>query len=301
MEMGTDMTQSADIKSRDRASGPLVNAMTCDVEDYFQVQAFFGRIDRKDWDNMPCRVERNTSLILDMFGEEGVKGTFFTLGWVAERYPHLIRRMVDEGHEVASHGMAHFRADEQSPEEFRQDIRNAKALLEDAGGAPVRGYRAATFSIGQKNLWAFDVLKEEGYQYSSSINPVRHDFYGMPDAPRFAFHPRGEDGVVEMPITTLRRKGKNIPCGGGGYFRLFPYALFRRNLRTVHRDDRESAIFYFHPWEVDPDQPRIDGISFKTRVRHYLNLGRMEGRLRRLLRDFNWGRMDEVFAEHLPR
>lgn len=294
------MQQSPNSAGQVKNAGRLLNAMTVDVEDYFQVQAFFGRIDRKDWDNMPCRVEQNTNLILDMFGEAGVKGTFFTLGWVAERYPHLVRRIVDEGHEIASHGMAHFRADEQTPEEFGQDIRQAKKLLEDAGGAAVKGYRAATFSIGARNLWAFDVLKEEGYQYSSSINPVRHDFYGMPDAPRFAFKPRGEDGIVEMPITTLNRKGKNIPCGGGGYFRLFPYALFRRNLRQVHRQDEESAIFYFHPWEVDPGQPRIDGISLKTRVRHYLNLNRMEGRLRRLLRDFNWGRMDEVFADQLP-
>lgn len=294
------MEQPSASTSRQKVGGPLLNAMTVDVEDYFQVQAFFGRVDRKDWDAMPCRVERNTNLILDMFDAAGVKGTFFTLGWVAERYPHLVRRIVDDGHEIASHGMAHYRADEQSPEEFRQDIRQAKALLEDAGGAPVKGYRAATFSIGANNLWAFDILQEEGYLYSSSVNPVRHDFYGMPDAPRFAYKPRGDDGIVEMPITTLNRKGKNIPCGGGGYFRLFPYALFRRNLRQVHAQDNESAIFYFHPWEVDPEQPRIDGISLKTRIRHYLNLSRMERRLQRLLRDFRWGRMDEVFAAHLP-
>ena len=277
----------------------LLNAMSVDVEDYFQVQAFFGSIDRSDWDNIPTRVERNTERVMELFDGAGVKGTFFTLGWVAERYPALIRRIVENGHELASHGMAHFRADEQEPEEFRRDIRDAKALLEDAGGAEVKGYRAATFSIGRKNLWAFDVLAEEGYQYSSSINPVQHDLYGMPDSPRFAYRPNGADGILEIPVTTVVRRGRNIPCGGGGYFRLFPYLLFRQNLRAMQRQDQQSANFYFHPWEIDPGQPRVPGISFKTRVRHYLNLGRMERRLKRLMQDFRWGRMDEVYADRL--
>ncbi|RED49864.1 polysaccharide deacetylase family protein (PEP-CTERM system associated) [Aestuariispira insulae] len=282
-------------------SSDLLNAMSVDVEDYFQVQAFFGQIDRKDWDGIEARVERNTEKVMALFDRAGVKGTFFTLGWVAERYPALIRRIVENGHELASHGMAHYRADEQEPEVFREDIRRAKALLEDAGGAEVKGYRAATFSIGKKNMWAFDILGEEGYQYSSSINPVKHDLYGMPDSPRFAYRPRGENGILEIPVTTVVRKGQNIPCGGGGYFRLFPYMLFRHNLRTMQKADNQSANFYFHPWEVDPDQPKVPGISLKTRVRHYLNLGRMERRLERLMKDFRWGRMDEVYADLLEK
>ena len=279
----------------------LLNAMSVDVEDYFQVQAFANQISRTDWDNVETRVERNTEQVMALFDRAGVKGTFFTLGWVAERYPALIRRIVENGHELASHGMAHYRADEQEPEVFREDIRKAKALLEDAGGVAVKGYRAATFSIGRKNLWALDVLGEEGYLYSSSINPVKHDLYGMPEAPRFAHRPRGENGILEIPVTTVVQKGQNIPCGGGGYFRLFPYMLFRRNLRSMQKADGQSANFYFHPWEIDPGQPKVPGISLKTRVRHYLNLGRMERRLERLMQDFRWGRMDEVYAKELAQ
>lgn len=275
--------------------GRIVNAMSVDVEDYFQVQAFANTVDRASWDNRECRVERNTENVLRLFDDAGIHATFFTLGWVAERYPELIRRIVDQGHELASRGYAHFRVDEQSPEEFRADIRKTKQLLEDTGGTPVRGYRAATFSIGARNLWAFDILRQEGYAYSSSVNPIQHDFYGMPDAPRFGFQPDGPSGIEEFPITTLRLGSRNFPCGGGGFFRLLPYPVYRWALRRVNAQDRKSCIFYFHPWEIDPDQPRIPNATLKTRFRHYLNLEKTASRLRALTRDFAWDRMDRVF------
>lgn len=287
-----------------RVKDRIVNAMSVDVEDYFQVQAFAGTIDRSDWDSYPHRVVQNTERVMEIFSDGGIHATFFTLGWVAERYPELIRRIVGEGHELASHGMAHFRVDGQSPDAFREDIRRAKKTLEDVGGTAVTGYRAATFSIGEKNLWAFDVLQEEGYRYSSSINPINHDLYGMPNAPRFGFYPRsanggapgGANGIPEYPITTIRFGNTNRPCGGGGFFRLFPYPLSRWAMRRVNRQDGQPCIFYFHPWEVDPGQPRIPNISAKTKFRHYLNLGRMEPRLRQMTKDFAWDRMDRVFA-----
>jgi len=274
----------------------LVNAMSVDVEDFFQVQAFAGQIARQDWDSFPCRVERNIDVILAMFARHDVSATFFTLGWIAERYPHLVRRIVAEGHELASHGCNHYRVSEQSPDEFRADIRRAKSLLEDIGGAPVRGYRAPSFSIGAGTVWALDILAEEGYSYSSSIYPIAHDLYGMPDAPRFAYRPRG-DRFVEIPMTTVRALGRNFPCSGGGYFRLFPYAASRWAMRQVNRNERRACVFYFHPWEVDPEQPRPAGAPLKSRVRHYINLGRMEARLGRLLADFRWDRMDRVFFD----
>ncbi len=220
--------------------------------------------------------------------------TFFTLGWVAERHPRLIRRIVDAGHELASHGYSHIRVDDQSEDEFRADAGRTRRLLEDASGVAVTGYRAASFSIGRTTPWAHRILAEEGYRYSSSINPIRHDHYGMPDAPRFAFRPAA-DGVVEFPMTTVRLLGCNLPCSGGGYFRLMPYGLFRSAIRRFNRVDANPAIFYFHPWEIDPDQPRPGGLSAMARFRHYLNLDRMEHRLRRLLAEFDWGRMDRVF------
>jgi polysaccharide deacetylase family protein (PEP-CTERM system associated) len=276
-------------------SAGVVNAMTCDVEDYFQVQAFFDHIDRKDWPNRTPRVEQNTDRVLALFDAAGVKGTFFTLGWVAERHPQVVRRIVAQGHELASHGMAHFRADAQTPDEFRADISHAKALLEDVGGVAVLGYRAASFSIGARNLWAFDVLGECGYAYSSSVYPVKHDIYGMPEAPRTPFRPKGANGVLEVPISTVSLLGRNLPCGGGGYFRLLPYAYSRWAIGHVNRSERRPTVFYFHPWEVDPEQPVTPGIGLKTRVRHYTNLGRMAGRLARVLRAFRWDRMDHVF------
>ena len=269
------------------------NAMTIDVEDYFQVSAFAPYIARGDWDSRECRVERNVDRILGLLSEQGTQATFFTLGWVAERYPQLVRRIVEGGHEVASHGYGHERASDLSPEAFRADVGRAKALLEDLSGREVLGYRAPSFSIGERNLWAFDVLRDCGYRYSSSVYPIRHDHYGMPDSPRFAYPVR--EGLLEVPVTTLRLRGRNLPSSGGGYFRLLPYALSRWLIEQVNRNDQQSAVFYFHPWEIDPGQPRIAGIDAKTRFRHYVNIGRTEARIAQLLRDFAWGRMDQIF------
>jgi polysaccharide deacetylase family protein (PEP-CTERM system associated) len=202
---------------------------------------------------------------------------------------------VDEGHELASHGWSHVRVTQQDIGAFRDDVVRTKALLEDVAGAPVRGYRAASYSIGESNLWALKVLEETGHRYSSSIFPIRHDLYGMPQAPRFAFRPNDGSEFLEIPVTTVALGKKKLPCAGGGWFRLFPYAFTRWALQKVNGEDGQSGIFYFHPWEIDPEQPRQAGIDAKTRFRHYLNLGRTEHRLRRLLRDFQWGRMDEVF------
>jgi polysaccharide deacetylase family protein (PEP-CTERM system associated) len=274
----------------------IVNAMSVDVEEHFQVQALAGVVSRDSWDARDSRVELSTHRVLDVFAAANVKATFFTLGWVAERHPALVRRIVAEGHEVGSHGYDHVRAHTQSVEAFRADVRRTKAILEDVSGAPVAGYRAATFSIGAANLWAFDVLAEEGHVYSSSINPIRHDLYGMPQAPRFAFRPRPGSPLVELPITTVRLAGRNLPCGGGGFFRLLPYVWSRWAIGQVNRADRQPAIFYFHPWEIDHGQPREPGLGWRSRLRHYTNLGGMEARLVRLLQDFAWDRVDRAFA-----
>ncbi|MGZ5817734.1 MAG: XrtA system polysaccharide deacetylase [Burkholderiaceae bacterium] len=277
---------------------PIRNAMTIDVEDYFQVSAFAPHISRDSWATMPCRVEANVDRILALLNSTNVKATFFTLGWIAERYPAMVRRIVDNGHELASHGYGHLRASDQTAAEFSDDITRSKSLLEDIGGQKVLGYRAPSFSIGTKNLWALDSLLQAGYRYSSSIYPIQHDHYGMPDAPRFAFYPNGKDGLLEVPITTVRMMNKNLPAGGGGYFRFFPYAVSRWFLQKVNQDDHQSGIFYFHPWELDPDQPRQLGVSAKTRFRHYVNLSRMEGRIKALTRDFHWDRMDRIFLNN---
>jgi polysaccharide deacetylase family protein (PEP-CTERM system associated) len=272
----------------------IVNAMTVDVEDWFQVQGFAGTISRNDWETLPRRVEANTETFLSMFADAGVQATFFTLGWVADRHPALIRRIVAQGHELASHGYWHRLADEQEPAAFREDVGNARRVLEDAGGVAVRGYRAPTFSINTRNPWAFGILEDEGYSYSSSIYPIRHDLYGMPDAPRFA-HRVGTGKLLEIPMTTVRLGGRNLPCAGGGYFRLMPYALFRAGLRRVNARDTASGIFYTHPWEIDPAQPRVDAAPRMSKFRHYINLSQTAHRIRRLLRDFSWDRVDRVF------
>lgn len=279
------------------AAARPVNAMSVDVEEYFQVSAFERHIDREDWSDLPSRIERSMDRILALFERHGVQATFFFLGWIAERHPELVRRVVAAGHELASHGWSHVRVVQQDRETFRQDVVRTRALLEDLGGVPVIGYRAASYSIGRNNLWALDVLHETGHRYSSSIYPIRHDLYGMPEAPRFAFRHGGDDGLLEVPVTTVTIGGRNLPCGGGGYFRLLPYSLFRWGLNRVNLRDGQSGLFYFHPWELDPEQPRQPGLGLRTRVRHYLNLGRMEGRLDRLLRDFRWDRMDRVFLD----
>lgn len=275
--------------------------MTVDVEDYFQVAAFESRIASSQWEDFPSRVVDNTLRILDLFDQHAIQATFFTLGWIAERHPALIKRIVDGGHELASHGYQHIRADRQTPEQFRQDIRQTKALLEDLGGQPVLGYRAACFSIGAQNLWALKVLQEEGYRYSSSIYPVKHDLYGMPQAPRFRFEPPQAPAFSEIPISTLPLLGRNRPCGGGGFFRLYPYALSRWALRRLNQVERQPAVFYFHPWEIDAEQPRIAGLPLKSRLRHYLRLASMHKRLDKLCGDFAWGSMRQVFFADDPR
>ena len=273
----------------------IPNALTIDVEDYFQVSAFAPYIPRADWPHRECRVERNVQRILGLLAERDVKATFFTLGWVAERYPGLVRDIVAGGHELASHGYGHERASDLDRTAFREDVLRAKGVLESVGGVAVKGYRAPSFSIGHGNLWALETLARTGHRYSSSIYPIAHDHYGMPDAPRFAHHT--PHGLLEVPATTLRAFGRNLPCSGGGYFRLLPYATTRWMIRRLNQVERESAVFYFHPWEIDPAQPRIAGIDAKTRFRHYVNLHRNEAKLARLLADFRWGRMDDIFLD----
>jgi len=284
---------AAGARGDEHAAEPITNALTIDVEDYFQVSAFAPYIARSEWDTRECRVERNVNRILDLLVEHRTQATFFTLGWIAERYPSLVRRIVRDGHELASHGYGHERASDLSETAFTADIVRAKGILEAIAGDEVRGYRAPSFSIGTANLWAFESLARAGYQYSSSVYPIRHDHYGMPDAPRFAH--RVNESLLEVPITTLRLFERNLPSSGGGYFRLLPYALSRWMMQRVNSDDRQSVVFYFHPWEIDVDQPRVAGIDRKTRFRHYVNVGRMEERLECLLSDFRWGRMDRIF------
>jgi polysaccharide deacetylase family protein (PEP-CTERM system associated) len=288
----SEIPQSTDVSAKVK---PIVNAMSFDVEDYFQVQALADVFDRSNWDACELRVERNTDLILADLADARATATFFVLGWVAERCPNLIRRIVAGGHELASHGYAHFRVDGQSAEEFRSDIRRTKRCLEDVSGTRVEGYRAATFSIGPKESWAFPILEEEGYRYSSSIYPFNSDLHAYADAPRFAFRPKGTRSFTEYPISTVRVGGRNFPSGGGGYFRFLPYALSRAAIARVNEQDRQPAIFYLHPWEFDPEQPRPSGVSLKSRFRHYLNLDLTRARLRRLLSDFRWASMSSIW------
>jgi polysaccharide deacetylase family protein (PEP-CTERM system associated) len=274
------------------------NALTIDVEDYFHVYAFASHIPRESWDSLPCRVERNVETTLTMLDEHKAKATYFMLGWVADRYPGLVRRIVAQGHELASHGYAHRLATEQNREEFHQDVTRAKRLLEDIGGVVVKGYRAPSFSIGRDNLWALECLREAGYSYSSSVYPIQSDHYGMPEAPRFAFYPEAGRGLLELPLTTVRLFNRNLPAGGGGYFRLLPYGVSRWCMKRVNAVDRQPCIFYFHPWEIDPGQPRQRGASLRSRFRHYVNLSSMERRIRALFSDFQWDRMDRLFLDN---
>ncbi len=274
----------------------IINAMSVDVEDYFQVSAFEKYLDKSQWNKFEPRVEYNTNRILDIFEEADIKSTFFILGWVAERYPDLVKRIAKEGHEVASHGYDHIRVINQTPEEFRQDIIKTKKMLEDISGDEVKGYRAASYSICKENIWALNLLEETGHKYSSSIYPIKHDLYGIPDAPRFAFRPNCESGILEIPITTLEIGKKRFPCGGGGFFRLYPYVFSKMAYRYINTRNKQAGIFYFHPWEIDPQQPRpFTNLSFRTRFRHYLNLAKTESRIKTLLKDFSWDRMDKIF------
>lgn len=272
-----------------------INAMTIDVEDYFQVSAFSHNISRDEWPNYDCRVENNMDRILQLFSDNDVKATFFTLGWIAEKYPNLINNIVSNGHELASHGRNHIRVFDQTPEQFTDDISHTKKLLEDIGGVEVKGYRAASFSIDERNMWAYDCLSEAGYQYSSSVYPVEHDHYGMPDAPRFSFYANSK-GLIEVPISTVRWVNRLWPSGGGGYFRFFPYEISKRLIRSVNELEKRSAIFYLHPWEIDPHQPKQNNLPLKTQFRHYINLKHTYSRLEKLVQDFQWDRMDNVFS-----
>lgn len=273
----------------------IVNAMTVDVEDYFQVSALENAFPRATWGRTESRVTANVQRVLALFAEHEIQATFFVLGWLAERYPELVRAIVSAGHELASHGYEHVRVTQQSPDEFRTDVKRTKQLLEDIGGVQVGGYRAASYSINANNLWALEVLAEADYKYSSSIYPIRHDHYGMPEAPRFRFTPENVDGFFEVPVSTVEVCGANWPCGGGGYFRLLPYAYSRWAIRRVNTADGKPTVFYFHPWEIDPQQPRASGIGTRARLRHYTNLSRMESKLQRLCADFRWDRMDKVY------
>lgn len=271
----------------------IKNMMTVDVEDYFQVSAFEKIISRDNWNKCQYRVENTTNRILELFSKYDAKGTFFVLGWVAERSPNLVKAIVEQGHELASHGYNHKRVTNLSPEEFKSDITKSKNILEQLGGVAVNGYRAPSYSIVSENLWAHEVLAECGFKYSSSIYPIKHDHYGIPDSPRFMYR-TGAQGLVEFPISTIKIYGRNFPCGGGGFFRLYPYALSKWAINTVNRIDKEACIFYFHPWELDPEQPSQENIPLKTRFRHYLNLDKTEKRLEKLLQDFQWVRMDTM-------
>jgi len=275
----------------------IAHALSVDVEDWFQVSAFAPYIERGHWDRLPCRVDaarREHEALLD---DADARATFFTLGWIAERYPAVVRRLVDAGHELASHGYEHHRASEQTPQAFRADLLRAKAVLEDTAGVAVIGYRAPSFSIGPANRWAHDLVLETGHRYSSSVYPVAHDHYGAPDAPRFAH--RLDNGLLELPPATVRWGGRNWPIGGGGWFRLLPYPVSAWGLRRVNAVDGHPVIVYFHPWEFDPEQPRVAQAALRSRFRHYLNLHRTEPRIRQLLRDFHWDRVDCVFADDL--
>ncbi len=282
------------------APPPLVNGLSVDVEDWFQVGAFEGVIDKASWSSLACRVEANVDAILAMFEVAEVKATFFTLGWIAQRHGPLMRRIVDAGHELASHGWDHERVFRFDRESFASDLERSRKVLEDASGLPITGYRAPSFSIDQRTPWAYLALAEQGFAYSSSVAPITHDHYGWRSAPRFAFKPIAWADIVEIPVTTAHFAGKRLAAGGGGFFRVLPYGFSRWAIRQVNEHDRRPAVFYFHPWEIDPGQPRVTGASLKSRMRHYTNLGVMADKLAHLIRDFAWGRMDLLAHREAP-
>ncbi len=279
----------------------IVNGLSVDVEDWFQVGAFENVIERNDWDDIKTRVESNIDRILDLFAEAEVHATFFTLGWVAQRHPAMIRRIAEAGHELASHGYDHARVFTFDRHTFAEDIRKAREIIEDCSGQKVTGYRAPSFSIDQRTPWAFMELAEQGYVYSSSVAPVAHDHYGWPEAPRFAFKPIPWAEIVEIPVTTAILGGRRVAAGGGGFFRVLPYAFSRWAIRQVNRRDERPAVFYFHPWEIDPDQPRVPNAPMRSRLRHYTGLEQMAGKLRDLVHEFRWGRMDMVAHREVAR
>ncbi|MDC0886948.1 DUF3473 domain-containing protein [Altererythrobacter sp.] len=278
----------------------ITNGLSVDVEDWFQVGAFENVIDRDDWDGLALRVEDNVLRILDLFDAAEVKATFFTLGWVAKRNGPLIRKIVESGHELASHGYDHGRVFNFDRKQFAGDIKLARMILEDAGGVQITGYRAPSFSIDQRTPWAYMELAEQGYAYSSSVAPITHDHYGWAEAPRFAFKPLPWSDLVEIPVTTAMLRGKRLAAGGGGFFRVLPYAFSRWAIRQVNRVDQRPAVFYFHPWEIDPNQPRVPGAPIKSRLRHYTNLDKMADKLAELVHEFEWGRMDTIVHREAP-
>lgn len=279
----------------------IINGFSVDVEDWFQVGAFEKVIDPADWDNLAVRVDVNTNRLLDLFARLDVKATFFTLGWVAKRHPALMRRIVEQGHELASHGWAHRRVFTMNAQEFAADLQDARHALEDAGGVQITGYRAPSFSIDQRTPWAHQVLAEHGYAYSSSVAPIAHDHYGWREAPRFAFSPVAGSPLVEIPVTTVQLGQRRMAAGGGGFFRVLPYAFSHWAMARVNARDERPVVFYFHPWEIDTDQPRVAHAPLKSRLRHYTNIDRMEAKLTRMLKSFAWGRMDQLAAIETAR
>jgi polysaccharide deacetylase family protein (PEP-CTERM system associated) len=279
----------------------MLNALSVDVEDWFQVGAFETVIRREDWDRLERRVERNGEAVLELFAEAGVKATFFTLGWVAERHPGLIRRAAEAGHEIASHGWDHRRVFTLGEGGFREDLRRAHAAIAEASGVEPKGYRAPSFSIDARTPWAHRVLAEQGYAYSSSVAPVVHDHYGWREAPRFAHRPLPDSDLIELPVTTMELGGRRMAAGGGGFFRLLPYRFSSWAIDRVNGGDGRPAVFYFHPWEIDPGQPRVSGAPLKSRLRHYSRLSAMRPKLLKLLRAHSWGRTDEVVERERVR
>ncbi|MCA1661724.1 MAG: DUF3473 domain-containing protein [Novosphingobium sp.] len=276
--------------------GAPVNGLSVDVEDWFQVGAFEGVIGREAWDGLDCRVEANCERVLTLLEALEVKATFFSLGWIAARYPRTMRKIAAHGHEVASHGWDHARVFKLDPASFAEDLRRTRGTLEDITGQAVTGYRAPSFSIDARNRWAHEVLAEHGYCYSSSVAPVAHDHYGWPDAPRFAFRPVAGSPLVELPVTTAEFAGRRFAAGGGGFFRVLPYAVSRWAIRQVNRREGRPAVFYFHPWEIDPEQPRVLRAPLRSRLRHYTNLAGMHAKLAQVIGEFRWGRMDALAA-----
>ncbi|HEX8126259.1 MAG TPA: XrtA system polysaccharide deacetylase [Allosphingosinicella sp.] len=279
----------------------MLNALSVDVEDWFQVGAFETVIGRDQWEGLEHRVERNGNAVLDLFAEAGVKATFFTLGWVAERHPALVRRAAAEGHEIASHGWDHQRVFNLGEEGFRADLRRAHAAIRDAAGVEPKGYRAPSFSIDVRTPWAHRILAEQGYSYSSSVAPVAHDHYGWREAPRFAHRPLADSDLIELPVTTVELAGRRMAAGGGGFFRLLPYRFSSWAIDRVNRDEERPAVFYFHPWEIDPGQPRVAAAPLKSRLRHYSRLSAMRPKLLKLFKAHRWDRTDKVVERERER
>lgn len=268
-------------------------ALTVDIEDYFQVSAFEDLVVRKDWSRLEHRVEANTHKVLDLFAQQNVKSTFFVLGWVAQQYPQLITRIINEGHELASHGFYHQRLTQLSRAEVENDITSSKGILEDISGAAIKGYRAPSFSINQSNIWVLDVLAELGFQYSSSTYPVKHDLYGEPTWPRKAY--KTQSGIIEIPLSTLQLASRNWPISGGGYFRILPFWLSRWAINRFKKTETQPYMFYFHPWEIDPLQPRFTQAKTKSKFRHYSNLSTMESKITKLLSKHKWQTIEQIY------